>query len=465
MKIRGYVRVSHREREKSGLSPRAQRRAISEYAARNYPGIPIEFYDDLSVSAFKIRLANRKGGGQLIKDTEKDDIVVMFSIDRGFRNILDFSATNQTIVGLGARLEFVNGGDFNRSAGSRLMANIIASVAEYSSAIKSERQREARAIIQIRQVESIYRPKKLAQVDSPYFAKDLDVHVPVASSDQSRVFGYIRCSHIDSLNSGLGLESQEMRVREYAKGVPGVFEGIVRDDAVSAFKVPFAERRAAGPMWRDLRRGDHVVVYRLDRAWRSLKDCVATIEEANERGVSFHIVDMGLDTSKEDSKLQLAVLALVSQMESEFTSRSTKAALHELARRGHLYGDVPFDAKIKKTKGTKQLVPDMEKIALMLWMQERKEKTGISCETLSDEMAIMQDEYSIPRRKRDKYYKNSLGIFWTPWRIEKSLARIDSVKAKFASFGMELPEPDPSWLSEEQVKIRRSRRSAACGSS
>ena len=54
-----------------------------------------------------------------------------------------------------------------------------------------------------------------------------------------------------------------------------------------------------------LREGDTVVVWRLDRLGRSLKDLIAQITEFEKRGIGFHSITESIDTTTAGGKKAL----------------------------------------------------------------------------------------------------------------------------------------------------------------
>lgn len=69
------------------------------------------------------------------------------------------------------------------------------------------------------------------------------------------------------------------------------------DTAVSAGKSPFAERPQGRLLFHSAVPGDHVVMTRLDRCFRSVLDGVSVMEQLEKRGVFFHSLDYNIDTS------------------------------------------------------------------------------------------------------------------------------------------------------------------------
>ena len=78
-------------------------------------------------------------------------------------------------------------------------------------------------------------------------------------------------------------------------------------------------RPALDRLMRDARRRrfDTLVVWRLDRLGRSLRDLVMTLEELDRLGVVFISLGEGIDLSTPAGRLQAAILGAISQFERE----------------------------------------------------------------------------------------------------------------------------------------------------
>lgn len=87
-----------------------------------------------------------------------------------------------------------------------------------------------------------------------------------------------------------------------------------------------------------LTQGDTLVVWSLDRAFRSTKDALDQIDRFQEKGVNFQIVSLGVDTSTADGRLAFTVVAAVAEHERNRLSERTKQGLEAARRRGKILG-------------------------------------------------------------------------------------------------------------------------------
>lgn len=88
----------------------------------------------------------------------------------------------------------------------------------------------------------------------------------------------------------------------------------------------------------ELREGDALVVWRLDRFGRSLKDLVSKMETLEEKGVDFVSVTEGIDTTTAQGKLTFHIFGALAEFERELGRERTMAGLRAARERGRVGG-------------------------------------------------------------------------------------------------------------------------------
>lgn len=86
-----------------------------------------------------------------------------------------------------------------------------------------------------------------------------------------------------------------------------------------------------------VKKGDSIVVTKLDRFARSTKDALTTIEELNEKGVALIVLNMGgdrVDTSTAIGKLMITVLSGIAEFEADMIRERQIEGIQEAKRRG-----------------------------------------------------------------------------------------------------------------------------------
>src|SRR5215211_5367331 len=87
-----------------------------------------------------------------------------------------------------------------------------------------------------------------------------------------------------------------------------------------------------------LRRGDTLVVWKLDRLGRSLRHLVDTVTELAERGIGFRSLQEAIDTTTPGGKLVFHVFAALAEFERDLIRERTTAGLAAARARGR-HGD------------------------------------------------------------------------------------------------------------------------------
>jgi DNA invertase Pin-like site-specific DNA recombinase len=90
-----------------------------------------------------------------------------------------------------------------------------------------------------------------------------------------------------------------------------------------------------------LRPGDTLVVWKLDRLGRSLRDLVDTITGLAERGVGFRSLQEAIDTTTPGGKLVFHVFAALAEFERDLIRERTNAGLAAARARGRHGGRPP----------------------------------------------------------------------------------------------------------------------------
>src|SRR3989338_6769979 len=100
------------------------------------------------------------------------------------------------------------------------------------------------------------------------------------------------------------------------------------------------------------RKGDSLVVWKLDRLGRSVKGLVDWVADLEKRGVHFKSVTDNIDTSTPAGRFFFHVMASLAQMERELIVERTQAGLKAARMMGRVCGRKPkmTDGKLKSAQ-------------------------------------------------------------------------------------------------------------------
>ena len=106
-----------------------------------------------------------------------------------------------------------------------------------------------------------------------------------------------------------------------------------------------------------LREGDTLVVWKLDRLGRSVKNLVDLVNELHARGVQFKSLTDSIDTATASGRFFFHVMASLAEMERELTVERTRAGL-EVARQLGRKGGRKRQMTESKIASAKKLLAD-----------------------------------------------------------------------------------------------------------
>lgn len=139
------------------------------------------------------------------------------------------------------------------------------------------------------------------------------------------IFGYARVS---TAEQNIDIQIDALRVADCER---------IYQEKLSGKSTDRAELKA---MLGQLRHGDVVVVYKLDRLARSLTELVTLMSKLDELGVGFKSLTESMDLSTAAGRMQMGLFAVVAEFERELIRERTKAGL-ELARKNGRVGGRP----------------------------------------------------------------------------------------------------------------------------
>jgi DNA invertase Pin-like site-specific DNA recombinase len=90
-----------------------------------------------------------------------------------------------------------------------------------------------------------------------------------------------------------------------------------------------------------MRGKDTLVVWKLDRLARSLKQLIETVEELGERGIGLRSLTESLDTTTSGGTLVFHLFAALAEFERSMIRERTRSGLQAARRRGRLGGRPP----------------------------------------------------------------------------------------------------------------------------
>lgn len=158
------------------------------------------------------------------------------------------------------------------------------------------------------------------------------------------LIGYARVSTQDQ---NLQLQLEALR----QAGCQKVFE-----DKVSGTRV---ERPGLAKAWEILRDGDTLVVWKLDRLGRSVKQLVDLVGQLHQQGVQFKSLTDAIDTGTPSGRFFFHVMASLAEMERDLIVERTRTGLEVARQLGRKGGRKPKMTASKIDSARKLLASGM----------------------------------------------------------------------------------------------------------
>lgn len=110
------------------------------------------------------------------------------------------------------------------------------------------------------------------------------------------------------------------------------------------------ERPELDRMIAMLRKGDVVIVWKLDRLGRSLRHLIELVTLFREKGVEFISLNDNIDTTNIHGRLIFNIFASFAEFERELISERTRAGLEAARKKGRIGGRKPGLSKESQNK-------------------------------------------------------------------------------------------------------------------
>lgn len=217
-----------------------------------------------------------------------------------------------------------------------------------------------------------------------------------------RAVGYIRVSSEEQAESGLSLAHQRAKIEAYALAMDYELLEVIEDAGKSAKNLIRPGIEKAMNLIR-ARQADTLVILKLDRLTRSVKDLGTLVETFEKTGASLVSIQDSINTSTAAGRLVLNVLGSVAQWEREAIGERTSAAMQVKKSRGELVGAVPFGFNLGEDGRTLQ--PNEEEQEALRIMRELR-TSGMSFRRIADELAMRGIQTKTGREWHPQTIKN-----------------------------------------------------------
>ncbi len=187
-----------------------------------------------------------------------------------------------------------------------------------------------------------------------------------------KVVGYARVSTNEQAETGISLAAQEQKIHSCCELNDWECVEVIRDDGYSAkdLRRPGLKRILEElPLKKS--RFDGIVVTRLDRLTRSVRDLVRLTELTDEHKVALVSIQEAVDTGTATGKMFRSIVTAINEWERDIIAERTREVLAYKRRNGERIGTIPYGFGL--AEDGKRLVPVPEEMKVLRRIQKERD--------------------------------------------------------------------------------------------
>ena len=196
-----------------------------------------------------------------------------------------------------------------------------------------------------------------------------------------KAIGYIRVSTEEQAREGVSLDNQRKRIEAFCVAKDWSLGRIYADEGISGSSL---KRDSVQELISDCKKGvfDVVVIYKLDRLTRSVKDLGQLIDLFDKSNIAFSSVSDNFDTTTANGKLVLHILGSVAQWERDIISERTRDALAHKKAELEIYSPLPLGFEAGEDG---RLIENEKELAIVKQIRILH-KRGLSYQKIADKL-------------------------------------------------------------------------------
>lgn len=213
-----------------------------------------------------------------------------------------------------------------------------------------------------------------------------------------KFLGYVRVSTENQAKTGVSLEDQVEKIKQYSKLVDGELIDIVKDAGKSGKNM---DRPGIQKSIKRVLSGeaDALVVFAIDRVSRSALDFLDLVKKLQKSGRDFISVREQMDSSTPHGRFTMTLLASVAELEREMISARCKDASDRCMSEMRVYGKTPYGYK----RDNKNLIEDSVEMEVLRGIIALREN-GYPLSAIADSL----NERGKLSKNKGKWYASSV---------------------------------------------------------
>lgn len=146
---------------------------------------------------------------------------------------------------------------------------------------------------------------------------------------------YVRVSTEEQAREGYSIRAQEEKLRGYALAKDWLIYGVYTDEGISGKDIE--GRPAVKRLIADITEGkiNNVLIYKIDRLTRSVKNLIELIELFNQHRCAFNSLNESIDTTTAAGRMFLKIVGIFAEFERENLAERVRLGLERKVREGY----------------------------------------------------------------------------------------------------------------------------------
>ena len=247
-------------------------------------------------------------------------------------------------------------------------------------------------------------------------------------------YGYTRVSTEEQASGGVSLAAQQERIGLFCKLRGMELKHLYCDEGISG-GIPVQDRPQGGQLLAQVKAARErvaVVILKLDRLSRNVRDFLMIVDDHFEGKASLFIIDQGsetIDATSATGRMMLTMLASFAELERRLIKDRTRTALAYLKGQGRRVGGIPYGQRLSG-EGTRLEADSEEQAVIDLIRSARAD--GLSIRQITS----LLNASAIPSRPR-------------PWTVTLTSGELEpTAQAALAQVQAEQPEGPPRrWVA------------------
>ena len=216
-----------------------------------------------------------------------------------------------------------------------------------------------------------------------------------------RAIAYVRVSTEEQAREGISLDNQESRIRAFCQAKDWELAEVLVDEGYSGSSLDRPRMQELIGLCQR-RQVDVVVIYKLDRLTRSVRDLGYLVQDVfGKYGVAFSSIQDNFDTTTANGKLILNILGSVAQWERDIVVERTRDVMAHKRLSLKLIGAIPVGFDL--AEDGESLVPNEQELEVVRQMMLLREE-GRSFQAITDRL----NGEGIPSKQGSRWYPKTV---------------------------------------------------------